>query len=229
MDPSCASLAALAADIRACRICRDAPRCGPPLPHEPRPVFQVSTSARLCIAGQAPGVRVHASGRPYTDPSGVRLRGWLGIKEEIFYDPETVAIVPMGFCFPGHDAKGGDLPPRRECAELWRDRLFALLPNLELTLLVGQYAQKWHLDAKTIAKGLSETVGKWREVYRSSSYPRLMPLPHPSWRNNAWLTRNPWFESELLPALRADVARIVTPGSATTAVSTLERAVVDLI
>lgn len=202
------SLAALVRDIRACRVCRDAPRYGAPLPHEPRPVFQVSVSARLCIAGQAPGVRVHASGRPYTDPSGVRLRGWLGIGEQIFYDPAKVAIVPMGFCFPGHDLNGGDLPPRRECAELWRARLFALLPNLELVLLVGQYAQKWHLHAKT-AKGLSETVGKWRDVYRSGDHPRLIPLPHPSWRNNAWLKRNPWFETELLPVLRAEAAQAV--------------------
>ncbi len=120
MDPSDASLATLAEEIRTCRVCRDAPRYGPALSHEPRPVFQVSPSARLCIAGQAPGVRVHASGRPYTDPSGVRLRSWLGIREEIFYDPEIVAVVAMGFCFPGLDAKGGDLPPRREFAELWR-------------------------------------------------------------------------------------------------------------
>jgi uracil-DNA glycosylase len=211
MDPSCASLAALAEDIRACRVCRDAPRYGAPLPHEPRPVFQVSTSARLCIAGQAPGVRVHASGRPYTDPSGVRLRSWLGIKEEIFYDPHTVAIVPMGFCFPGLDGKGGDLPPRRECAELWPERLMARLPSLELVLLVGQYAQKWHLDATMVAKGLTETVAGWRDVYRSDDRPHLMPMPHPSWRNNAWLKRNPWFETELLPVLRAEVARIVSP------------------
>jgi uracil-DNA glycosylase len=211
MDSPCASLATLADDVRACRVCRDTPRYGAPLPHEPRPVFQVSASARLCIAGQAPGVRVHASGRPYTDPSGVRLRGWLGIGEETFYDPEKVAIVPMGFCFPGHDAKGGDLPPRRECAELWRERLFARLPNLELVLLIGQYAQKWHLGPKAVAKGLSETVGKWREVYRPRDHPRLIPLPHPSWRNNAWLNRNPWFETELLPVLRADVARIAAP------------------
>ncbi len=159
-------------------------------------------------------MRVHASGRPYTDPSGVRLRSWLGIGEEIFYDPKTVAIVAMGFCFPGLDGNGGDLPPRGECAELWRKRLLALLPNLELILLVGQYAQKWHLDAKTVAKGLSETVGKWRDVHRSSDCPRLIPLPHPSWRNNAWLKRNPWFEIELLPVLRAEVARIVTPAGA---------------
>ena len=209
MDSSCASLAALADDIRACRVCREAPRYGSPLPHEPRPVFQVSASARLCIAGQAPGVRVHASGRPFTDPSGVRLRGWLGIGEEIFYDPEKVAIVAMGFCFPGHDAKGGDLPPRRECAEIWRERLLGCLPNLELILLVGQYAQKWHLDAKTVGKGLSDTVGAWRDIYRSRDDPRLMPLPHPSWRNNAWLKRNPWFEAQALPELRARVAALL--------------------
>jgi uracil-DNA glycosylase len=209
MSSSRASLAALAKEIRACRVCRDAPRYGAPLAHEPRPVFQISTSARLCIVGQAPGVRAHASGRPYTDPSGVRLRSWLEIGEEIFYDPEIVAVVAMGFCFPGLDAKGGDLPPRRECAELWRKKIFALLPNLELILLVGQYAQKWHLGPKIAGKSLSETVARWRDIYQSSGHPRFMPLPHPSWRNNAWLTRNPWFETELLPVLRADITRIV--------------------
>ena len=208
-----ASLAALTEEIRACRFCRDAPRYGAPLPHEPRPVFQVSTSARLCIAGQAPGVRVHASGRPFTDPSGVRLRFWLGIGDEVFYDPERVAVVPMGFCFPGYDAHGADLPPRRECAELWRDRMFALLPNLELILLVGQYAQKWRLGPKPVGKSLSETVGRWRDIYRAADRPRLIPLPHPSWRNNAWLKRNPWFETELLPILRADVAQVVARAS----------------
>jgi len=213
MDSPCASLATLAEDIRACRVCRDAPRYGAPLPHEPRPVFQVSPSARICIAGQAPGVRVHASGRPYTDPSGVRLRNWLGIGEDIFYDPKIVAVVAMGFCFPGLDAKGGDLPPRRECAELWRTRVFALLPNLELVLLVGQYAQRWHLGPKRTGKSLSETVSGWRDTYRVSDHPRLVPMPHPSWRNNAWLTRNPWFETELLPILRADIAGIVASTS----------------
>jgi uracil-DNA glycosylase len=225
MDPCCASLATLAGEIRACRICRDAPRYGSPLPHDPRPVFQVSSPARLCIVGQAPGVRAHASGRPYTDPSGVRLRSWLGIGEETFYDPRTIAVVAMGFCFPGLDANGGDMPPRRECAELWRERLFELLPNLELILLVGQYAQKWHLGPKAVAKGLSETVGRWRDVYGSDERPRLMPMPHPSWRNNAWLKRNPWFETELLPVLRSEVARIVTPASG----ETLKRAGTDLL
>jgi uracil-DNA glycosylase len=213
MDPPCPSLDVIAEEVRACRLCRDAPRYGAPLPHEPRPVLQVSSAARICIAGQAPGVRVHVSGRPFTDPSGVRLRQWLGIGEEIFYDPKKIALVAMGFCFPGLDAKGGDLPPRRECAEAWRERLFARLPNLELTVLVGQYAQSWHLGATVVARrGLTETVGKWRDVYRSGDRPRLMPVPHPSWRNNGWLKRNPWFESELLPALRADVAGIVGPG-----------------
>lgn len=215
MDPSCAaSLDSLVAEVRACRICRDAPRYGPPLPHEPRPVLQVSRAARLCIAGQAPGVRVHASGRPFTDPSGIRLREWLGIGEEIFYDPRKVAIVSMGFCFPGLDAKGGDLPPRRECAETWRARVFERLPNLELILLVGQYAQKRRLGATSVTAGLTGTVMRWRDVYRSGQAPRVMPMPHPSWRNNGWLKRNPWFEMELLPVLRAEVARLVAPGGA---------------
>ena len=215
MDVDGLTLATLTEEIRACRVCRDAPRYGPPLMHEPRPVFQVSPSARICIAGQAPGVRVHASGRPYTDPSGVRLRSWLDIGEDVFYDPRIVSVVAMGFCFPGLDAKGGDLPPRRECAELWRKRMFAALPNLELILLVGQYAQKWHLGPKLIGKSLSETVARWRDLYRSSDRPRLAPMPHPSWRNNAWLKRNRWFEGELLPVLRADIARILASTSQT--------------
>src|SRR5579863_2916003 len=132
VDGADGSLETLLEELRRCRVCRDAPRYGRPLAHEPRPVIQASSAARLCIAAQAPGVRVHASGRPFTDPSGVRLRGWLGIGEEIFYDPQKLAIVPMGCCFPGLDAKGGDLPPRRECAEIWRARIFAHLPNIEL-------------------------------------------------------------------------------------------------
>ncbi len=216
MDSDRPSLAELAEEIRACRVCRDAPRYGARLQHEPRPVFQVSPFARICIAGQAPGVRVHASGRPYTDPSGVRLRGWLGLGEDVFYDSRIVSVAAMGFCFPGLDAKGGDLPPRRECAELWRNRMFALMPNLELILLVGQYAQKWHLGPKLNGKSLSETVARWRDIYRSTDHPRLAPMPHPSWRNNAWLQRNPWFEAELLPVLRADVAGIVAQAEPST-------------
>jgi uracil-DNA glycosylase len=132
--------------IRSCRICRLSP-LGQPLPHEPRPVLQVSTTARLAICGQAPGTRVHASGRPFTDPSGDRLRAWIGLPSDVFYDATRVAIIPMGFCFPGLDAKGGDLPPRKECASTWHADLFATLPQIELILLVGQHAQRWHLGA----------------------------------------------------------------------------------
>lgn len=172
-------------------------------------MLQVDTRARLAITGQAPGTRVHASGRPFTDPSGDRLRAWLGIGEDVFYDERRVAIVPMGFCFPGLDAKGGDLPPRRECAKTWRALVLAELANVELLLLVGQYAQRWHL-ARGHARGLSltQTVKDWRRILEQTTGPRLLPLPHPSWRNNAWLKANPWFESELLPVLRGEVQRL---------------------
>lgn len=197
------ALDALVAGIRACRRCRDDP-IGRPLPHEPRPVLRVSSTARIGIFGQAPGTRVHASGTPFTDPSGVRLRTWMGVPDDVFYDVSRVAIVPMGFCFPGLDAKGGDLPPRRECAPLWRDRLMRALPRLELVLLVGQYAQRWHLGPEARA-GLTGTVERWREIVVRPGSPVLVPLPHPSWRNNAWIKRNPWFEAELLPWLREEV------------------------
>src|SRR5215218_4622600 len=151
----------LAERLRACRICRDTPRYGPALPHEPRPILQVSPTARLCIASQAPGTRAHASGKPFYDPSGVRLRAWLGLDEAAFYDADRVAIVPMGACFPGLDAKGGDRPPRRECAPTWRTELFAGLPDLELILVIGQYAQAWHLGRGE--DGLTGTVLRWRE------------------------------------------------------------------
>jgi uracil-DNA glycosylase len=196
------SLKPLLEEIRACRHCVTSPK-GAPLPHRPRPVLQASQTARLAIFGQAPGTRVHASGRPFTDPSGDRLRDWLGIGEEIFYDEAQVAIIPMGFCFPGLDAKGGDLPPRRECAPLWRARLMAALPNLETAVLVGQYAQKWHLGARA-RKTLTETVAAWREFA-----PQFFPTPHPSWRNNVWLKKHLWFEAELLPALRKRVRRFL--------------------
>ena len=192
----------LTADIRACRLCVDSPK-GRALPHEPRPVFRVSQTARICIAGQAPGTRVHASGTPFTDPSGDRLRDWMGVTSEEFYDVSRIAIVPMGFCFPGLDAKGGDLPPRRECAPRWRAPLFELMPQIEMVLAVGQYAQAWHLGAAR-KKSLTETVAAWQEFY-----PRCLPLPHPSWRNNAWLKRNLWFEKELLPVLKRDVRRLI--------------------
>jgi uracil-DNA glycosylase len=191
------SFANLATDIRACRVCAQA------LKHEPRPVFRAKPSARLVIAGQAPGTRVHASGVPFTDPSGDRLRCWLGIESEAFYDERRVAVIPMGFCFPGLDGNGGDLPPRKECAPLWRERLFAEMKQVKLTLAVGLYAQAWHLKGRTKAN-LTETVKAWREYG-----PEIMPLPHPSWRNNAWVTKNPWFESELLPVLRKRVAKVL--------------------
>lgn len=195
--------------LRACRLCRDAPLYGRPLPHEPRPVIQASATARLCIAGQAPGTRVHASGQPFTDPSGVRLRGWLGIDEATFYDASRVAIVPMGHCFPGLDAKGGDLPPRRECAPTWRVPVFAELPAVELVLAIGHYAQAWHLPPEDRAGGMTQTVLRWRALLARPVHPRVLPLPHPSWRNSAWLKANPWFDAELVPVLRAEVARLL--------------------
>jgi len=194
-------------EIDACRICREA-AVGRPLPHEPRPVLRPSPTARLLIASQAPGVRVHASGVPFSDPSGDRLRAWLALTPEEFYDVQRVAIVPMGFCFPGHDAAGGDLPPRRECAATWHRRLFAAMPQLELILAVGGYAQRFHLGP-TAARGMTAAVRDWRELLASPVQPRRMALPHPSWRNNAWLTANPWFERELLPRLRDEVRRLL--------------------
>lgn len=192
----------VAARIRACRVCRDTPK-GAVLPHDPNPVLQVSPKARLCIAGQAPGTRVHASGIPFTDPSGDRLRDWLGVDKDTFYDPEKVAIVPMGFCFPGLDAKGGDKPPRKECTPLWRRAVFERLPRLDLVLLVGGYAQKWHLGERAQAR-LTDTVARWRDYG-----PQFLPLPHPSWRNNAWIKANPWFEAEVLPHLRGRVRTLL--------------------
>ena len=204
------TLASVLQELAACRICRDEPRFQPPLPHEPRPVIQASPTARLCIAGQAPGTRVHASGKPFTDPSGVRLRQWLGLDEAAFYDAAKVAIVPMGHCFPGLDAQGGDLPPRRECAPIWRMRVLAAMPQVELVLAIGRYAQAWHLGAKAGAS-LSGTMADWQAILAEPRRPRVLPLPHPSWRNNAWLKRNPWFEEELLPVLREEAARLLSP------------------
>ncbi len=197
----------LVGEIRACRVCRDAPG-GQRLAHEPRPVLRVSATARIAVCGQAPGTRVHASGVPFTDPSGVRLRAWMGVSEDEFYDVRRVAIVPMGFCFPGQDADGGDLPPRKECAPLWRAKVFRHLPALEIILLVGQYAQRWHLG-ESAGRSLTETVADWRAILDASVRPRLLPLPHPSWRNNAWVKKNPWFEAELLPVLRGEVRRLL--------------------
>lgn len=200
----------LAGRIRACRICRDAP-AGVRLPHEPRPVLRVSTTARLLIASQAPGVRVHASGVPFDDASGDRLRFWLGLDRETFYDESRIAIVPMGFCFPGHDSKKGDLPPRRECRAAWHDRLFAAMPQVETILTIGRYAQDYHFArlGRPLPRGrsLDATVRDWRALI--GAHPRVFALPHPSWRNTGWLKRNPWFEAEVLPELRAETARLV--------------------
>ena len=204
MDPE---LAALAARIRACRICRDAP-LGKPLPHEPRPVVVASSRARVLIAGQAPGTKVHASGIPFDDRSGDRLRDWMGVTREQFYDAGNFAIVPMGFCFPGLDANGGDRPPRRECPPAWRAPLLALMPQVELVLAVGSYAQAWHMGRRA---PLTETVAGWRDALAGDAGPRVLPLPHPSWRNTAWLKRNPWFEAELLPVLRHEIAIRISP------------------
>jgi uracil-DNA glycosylase len=203
------TLAALAEAIGRCRICAERPD-GPPLPHEPRPVLRVSTQARLLIAGQAPGLRVHRSGLPFDDPSGDRLRAWMGVDRATFYDVSRIGVAAMGFCFPGYDSGGGDLPPRRECAPQWRDALLDALPQVETILAIGKYAQEYHLRRAGLAlkrgASVAETVGRWREF--SELRPRIIPLPHPSWRNSGWLKRNPWFEAELAPALRAEVGRL---------------------
>lgn len=200
------SLSKLVGEITKCRLCVEAP-IGAALAHEPRPVLQVGATARIGVFGQAPGLKVHQSGRPFTDPSGVRLRDWMGVSEDEFYDSSRIAIVPMGFCFPGYSAKGADLPPRSECAPLWRQRVIDGLPDLEVMLLVGRYAQAWHLGALN-RKTLTETVAAWREFGHAGG-PKLIPLPHPSWRNNVWIKRNPWFEAELLPKLQILVRRVI--------------------
>ncbi|MEL6793337.1 MAG: uracil-DNA glycosylase family protein [Pseudomonadota bacterium] len=190
----------LEAEIRACRACGDefaATHTG----HQPRPVAWLSPTARILIAGQAPGMRVHETGVPFNDRSGDRLRDWMGIDREVFYDRSLVAILPMAFCFPGYDAKTSDLPPPKRCAVLWRDRALAAMPQIGLTLLVGGYAQKWTLKNR---EGLTDTVKRWREFGEET-----IPLPHPSWRNTGWLKKNPWFEAEVLPALRDRVAALL--------------------
>lgn len=198
-----ADLAHLLAAIGACRICVERP-IGRPLPHEPRPVVAASTSARILVASQAPGTKVHASGIPFDDRSGDRLRDWLGMSREEFYDPGKLAIAPMGFCFPGQDTKGSDLPPRRECAAAWRKPLLDLMPQIDLVLVIGIYAQAWHMPAAR-KPTLSQTVMDWRAIYKASGRPHVLPLPHPSWRNTGWLKKNPWFEMELLPFLKSEI------------------------
>ncbi|WP_204113269.1 uracil-DNA glycosylase family protein [Shimia biformata] len=185
----------IAADIRACTVCADR-FAATATAHAPRPVVWFRPGARILIAGQAPGARVHDSGRPFTDPSGDRLREWLGMDADRFYDRDQVAILPMAFCFPGYDAKGSDLPPPSICARTWRASVLKALGAVRLTVLVGRYAQKWHLGTASV----TDTVRAWRD-----HAPGVFPLPHPSWRNTAWLRKNPWFEADLLPELREAV------------------------
>lgn len=183
-------------EVRACTLCADH------LPLGPRPVVQAHPSARILIAGQAPGRKVHETGIPFNDASGERLRAWLGISRETFYDPMQVAILPMGFCFPG-TGRSGDMPPRPECAPAWRAALLSHLKNIQLTLVIGQYAQAYHLPNESAS--VTEAVQAWRKYW-----PYTVPLPHPSPRNNLWLKRNPWFENELLPVLRVRVSEVLT-------------------
>jgi uracil-DNA glycosylase len=185
------------ADIRACRACVEE------LPHEPRPVVHVFPETRLLICGQAPGRRVHESGLPFTDASGDRLRAWLGVDCETFYGDPRIGVAAMAFCFPGTSPKGGDFPPPARCASLWRSRLLEQLPKVELTLLVGSYAIAWKLGPRA-APTMTETVARWRDYL-----PDVLPLPHPSWRNTAWLKREPWFEAEVVPYLRRRVGEIM--------------------
>lgn len=195
------ALSALTKEIRACRLCHArfrASKSG----HAPRPVVWLSATPRIVIIGQAPGARVHATQTPFLDRSGDRLRDWMGVSSEQFYDRKAVAILPMAFCFPGYNAKGADLPPPPVCARTWHDRALAEMARAPLTILVGGYAQTRYLSDH---RRVTETVQGWRH-----HAPGVFALPHPSWRNNAWLTANPWFASELLPALRARVADVLS-------------------
>ena len=186
----------LESDAKNCTLCT------PYLPFGPRPVFQVHPKAKILVAGQAPGSKVHVTGIPFDDPSGDRLRDWMGIGKSIFYDPEKVAILPMGFCYPG-TGKSGDLPPRTECSDKWRNPLLNIMPNIQLTLVIGKYALDWHLkDQKK--KNLTETVKAWKEYW-----PERLPLPHPSPRNNIWLKKNTWFEKDIVPELKRHIAQLL--------------------
>ncbi len=191
-----ADLARIIDEVKRCDICREH------LPLGPRPVVVCRSTARLLIVGQAPGTRVHRTGIPWNDPSGERLREWMGVDREVFYEHPSIAIMPMGFCYPGK-GKSGDLPPRKECAEQWHDRLLQQMPQIELTLAIGQYAQTHYLPDKG-TRGVTETTRHWRRFA-----PEYLPLPHPSPRNNLWLRKNPWFESEVLPGLRQRVADLL--------------------
>lgn len=183
-------------EVTACTHCASA------LPLPPRPILQIHPDAKVLVAGQAPGVRAHNKGKPFADPSGDRLRRWLGVSDEEFYDPSLIAIVPMGFCYPGK-GKSGDLPPRTECAELWREKILGQLKKLSLTLVIGQYAQHWHLPEREDTS-VTGTVGRWQEYW-----PEVLPLPHPSPRNIAWFKKHPWFEAEVIPQLQRRVRALI--------------------
>lgn len=195
------ALNALVRDIAACTTC-DAH-----LPLGPRPVVRLKSQTRILIIGQAPGTRVHESGIPWDDKSGDRLRAWLGVDSATFYNSPYIGIMPMGFCYPGANPKGGDNPPRPECAPLWHDAALCLMPEVSLTLLVGQYAQARYLGA-TRYKTMTETVRHWRDYMTADITSQVLPTPHPSWRTTGWLKKNPWFEVEILPILRARVAEL---------------------
>lgn len=194
----CDTLDSLGPEISACRLCADR-FAATATAHQPRPVFWLAAGARILVAGQAPGARVQASGVPFDDASGDRLRDWMGLDRTAFYDREKIAILPMAFCFPGYDARGADLPPPRLCAATWHTRVMQAAGHFDVILLVGGHAQKWHMPA---AKGVTETVRNWR-----AGAPAVFTLPHPSWRNTGWLKANPWFTAGVLPALRAAVAK----------------------
>ena len=184
-------------EVRACEI------CAPDLPLGPRPTVVAKSSAKIMIIGQAPGTKVHETGIPWSDPSGDRLRNWLRVTREMFYDGSKIALMPMGFCYPGRLERGGDNPPRPECAPAWHEKILAGLPDIKLTLLVGMYAQKYYL-AEQNKKTLTETVRHWQEFA-----PAMIPTPHPSWRTTAWLKKNLWFEAELLPVLQQKVRKLL--------------------
>ena len=199
IDRMSTPLQLLERQILACELCRA------DMQRAPNPVLQVSESARILVAGQAPGNLADLSGRPFTDPSGDRLRDWMGISADEFYDSGRVAIVPMGFCFPGYDKTGSDIPPMTRCAPTWRGPLLAAMPAIELTIVIGTYAQAWHLESRR-EKTVSATVAKWTDFLADN----IFVLPHPSWRNNAWLKRNPWFEIDVLPELRTRVRSLLS-------------------
>ena len=190
----------LISNLKSCTLCADRFAITATA-HRPNPVVWFRPGARILIASQAPGLRVHKANTPFWDKSGDRLRDWMGIDQSTFYDRSRIAIVPMAFCFPGYDAHGSDLPPPKICAETWRAPIVDELQDIALTLVIGGYAQKWHLGRQ---KSVTETVRNWR-----AHAPALFPLPHPSWRNTAWLKKNPWFAGELLPVLRARISEVL--------------------